>query len=302
MDSQLWYTELQQGAFGLTIRRDRGLVREQTPFQLLEIFENDALGRVLLLDDAVMLTERDEYIYHEMLVHPGMLAHPNPRKVLVVGGGDGGTLREVVKHPEVEQATLCEIDEAVVSRSKEFLPFTAVGLDHPKSRIRVCDGLEYVRSHHRRFDVVIVDSTDPVGMAEGLFRSPFFRDVKASLKPGGLLVQQAESPFYEFKSWLRTFSELAAVFRHVHCYGAAIPMYPSGFWTFAFASDDLTPTSWFDPRRIDCLGPLRYYSPEHQSSAFLLPLFAQQALAAPVGCEPIDVDKALKGQGKASRI
>ncbi|MBL6974305.1 MAG: polyamine aminopropyltransferase [Deltaproteobacteria bacterium] len=280
MDERDWYTELHGGPFGLTIRRDQVLIRERTPYQQLEIFENEALGRVLLLDDAVMLTERDEFIYHEMLVHPGMLAHPDPHQVLVVGGGDGGTLREVVKHQEVEQATLCEIDEAVINLSREFLPFTAAGLDHPKSTIHVGDGLEYIRSHREEFDVVIVDSTDPVGMAEGLFRSPFYRDVKASLKPGGLLVQQAESPFYGFETWPRTFSELASVFRNVHCYGAAIPMYPSGYWTFAFGSDDLTPKSWFDPLRADRLEGLRYYSSELQDAAFQLPRFARLALAS----------------------
>lgn len=279
MDDRTWFTELQDGSFGFTIRRDRVVVREQTPYQKLEIFENRTLGRVLVLDGAVMLTERDEYIYHEMLVHPGLLAHPAPSRVLVVGGGDGGTLREVVKHPEVEEAILCEIDEAVVDQSRRHLPATAVGLDHPKTRIHIGDGLAFIRDNRGEFDVVIVDSTDPVGMAEGLFRAPFYRDVKASLKPGGLLVQQAESPFFQFEPWKRIFSELDVVFRQVHCYGAAIPMYPSGYWTFAFASDDLTPTARFDPARAGRLDGLRYYSAGLQTAAFQLPQFAAEAVS-----------------------
>jgi len=273
-----WFTELQDGSFGFTIRKDRVVVREKTPFQTLEIFENRTLGRVLVLDGAVMLTERDEFIYHEMLVHPGLLAHPAPRRVLVVGGGDGGTLREVVKHPEVEEAVLCEIDETVLVQSRKHLPGTAVGLDHPKSRVHVGDGLAFIRGNRGEFDVVIVDSTDPVGMAEGLFRASFYRDVDASLKPGGIMVQQAESPFFQFEPWKRIFAEIGTVFGQVHCYGAAVPMYPSGYWTFAFASDDLTPTTRFDPVRAYRLDGLRYYTADLQTAAFQLPHFARKAL------------------------
>jgi len=276
MPPPTWFTELEQGCHGLTIREDRVLVDTHTSFQRLKIFENAALGRVMLLDDVVMLTERDEFAYHEMLVHPGLLAHPRPARVLIVGGGDGGTLREVVKHPEVERATLCEIDGEVIDYSREFLPFTATAFDNPVSRVVVGDGLEFMRAHESGFDVVIVDSTDPVGMAEGLFRSPFFRDVRRALRPGGIMVQQTESPFFEIEPWMDIFSQLTSVFSSVRCYGAAVPMYPSGYWTFAFAADSTTPWEHFDEERAARLPSLRYYEPDLQQAAFALPRFVRE--------------------------
>jgi len=262
----------------MTLRIDKVLVDVETPFQKLEVFENESVGRVMLLDGAVMLTERDEFVYHEMLVHPALLAHPEPRDVLVVGGGDGGTLREVVKHPSVARAVQCEIDEDVMRYSRAFLPFTACGLDHPKSEVVVGDAIEYVRRHRNTFDVVIVDSTDPVGFAEGLFRGPFYEDVKRSLRPGGVMVQQTESPLYQPAWWEKIYEELHASFAKVHCYGASIPMYPGSYWTFGFASMDCDPHERFDMVRAEALADVRYYSPDMQRAAFVLPRWTDQRL------------------------
>ncbi len=278
MPATMWFTELESPGHGKTFRVDRMLVDMETPFQKLKIFENESVGRVMLLDDAVMLTQRDEHIYHEMLVHPAMLAHPDPRRVLVVGGGDGGTLREVVKHPEVELAVQCEIDEAVMRYSREFLPFTACGMDHPKSEVVVGDAIEYIRNHEQSFDIVIVDSTDPVGFAEGLFRGPFYEDVKRALRPGGIMVQQTESPLYEQGWWDRIYEELHASFANVHCYWAVIPMYPGAFWSFGFASPERNPWSAFDEQRGWKLPRLRYYTPRMQQAAFVLPRWADRTL------------------------
>lgn len=271
-----WFTEMEGAGHGRTIRVDRVLVDVETPYQRLKIFENESVGMVMLLDNAVMLTQRDEYIYHEMLVHPALLAHPNPKNVLVVGGGDGGTLREVVKHPSVVQAVQCEIDAEVMSYAREFLPFTACGMDHPKAEVVVGDAIEYIRGHMDSFDLVIVDSTDPVGFAEGLFRGPFYEDVKRSLRSGGIMVQQTESPLYEQGWWDRIYEELNSSFKNVHCYWAVIPMYPGAFWTFGFASMERDPWAAFDVERATGLTDLRYYSPKLQEAAFVLPRWAQE--------------------------
>jgi spermidine synthase len=273
-----FYELIKEDTTGALIRRDKVLFDQTSPYQHVEIFENAELGRVMILDGCVMITQRDEFTYHEMLVHPALLAHPNPENVLVVGGGDGGTLREVTKHPSVKRAVLCEIDDLVISSSREFLPFTACGLDHPKSEVFVGDGIEYIRQHKNEFDVVIVDSTDPVGFAEGLFRIPFYKDVLAAMRPGGIFVQQTESPFFDVKVWERIFVELKQVFTLVHPYGAAIPMYPSGYWTFAMASLTQTPKAHFDPKRVGALGELKSYSVQTQDAAFVLPAFAAKLI------------------------
>jgi spermidine synthase len=278
MAIDMWFTELEAKGHGKTFRVDRMLVDIETPFQKLKIFENESVGRVMLLDDAVMLTQRDEHIYHEMLVHPALLAHPDPKDVLVVGGGDGGTLREVVKHPSVVRAVQCEIDQEVMDYSRKYLPFTACGMDHPKAEVVAGDAIEYIRNHENSFDVVIVDSTDPVGFAEGLFRGPFYRDVKKALRPGGIMVQQTESPLYEQGWWDRIYEELHGSFANVHCYWAVIPMYPSSFWSFGFASDDRTPWQDFDAERGWQLPRLKYYTPAMQQAAFVLPKWANRAL------------------------
>jgi len=278
MSEQRWFSELIKGTHGLTIRVDREIVSMQTPFQKLEIFENEALGRVMLLDGLMMLTERDEFTYHEMLVHPALLAHPAPRRILIIGGGDGGTMREVVKHPEVEEAVLCEIDADVIRCSKEHLPFVACGFASPKAQLHIGDGVQYIREHRRSFDVIIVDSTDPVGFAEGLFRAPFYGDCLSALRAGGIFIQQAESPFFDLAAWQRACRELKTVFTEVHIYTAAVPVYPSGTWTFAFASQDRDPWRDFAPDRFRNLPGLRYYHPDLQTKAFALPLFAREAL------------------------
>lgn len=273
-----WFKELQGGSYGSMIRIDEEILSVDTGLQKLTVFRNAELGRVLVLDDVVMLTEKDEFTYHEMIVHPALCAHPDPARVLVVGGGDGGSIREVVKHPEVRHATLCEIDPQVVEYSRRFLPFTACGLDSPKACVHVGDGMKYVRENPGAFDVIIVDSTDPVGIAEGLFRSPFYLDCRSALASGGIFVQQTESPFFDFDKWLDIFKGLKETYRNVFAYGAAVPMYLSGYWTFAFASDTRNPWSEFSAERASALPELRCYSPSLQHTVFRLPAFAERAL------------------------
>ncbi len=278
MDQQHWYTELENESYGITIRIDRQIFKADTGIQQIEIFENRDLGRVLVLDGCIMLTEKDEAAYHEMLVHPALLSHPDPQQILIIGGGDGGTLREVVKHGEVKKAVVCEIDKAVIENSIKHLPFTAAAFDSPRAEIHIGDGIRYVDDHPGSFDIIIVDSTDPVGMAEGLFRAPFYRSCLKALKTGGVFVQQSESPFFEFDSWRRIFRELGSVFTDVFPYCAGVPMYLSGFWTFAFASTRIDPWRFFDKKRAFQLPELRYYTPQMQQKAFCLPGFAERGI------------------------
>jgi len=278
MTSVQWFKELQNNSYGPVIKIDREILSVDTGIQKLTVFENADLGRVLLLDDVIMLTEKDEFTYHEMIVHPALLAHPNPEDVLVIGGGDGGCVREIVKHKEVLHAVLCEIDPAVIEYSKRFLPFTACGFDSLKVDVQIGDGMQYVADHPGSFDVVIVDSTDPVGIAEGLFQSPFYGGCLNALKPGGIFVQQAESPFFDFNKWSGIFNEVTMTFSKVFAYGAAVPMYLSGYWTFVFASNLRDPWTDFSKNRADALPGLRYYSSKLQQSSFHLPAFAELAL------------------------
>jgi spermidine synthase len=278
MSSVKWFKEPDNSSYGPVIRIDREIFSIDTGIQKLTVLENAELGRVLLLDDVVMLTEKDEFTYHEMIVHPALLAHPNPVNVLVIGGGDGGCLREIIKHKEVLNAVLCEIDPAVVEYSKKFLPFTACGFDSSRVKVHIGDGIQYVRDNPGAFDIIIVDSTDPIGIAEGLFQSPFYHGCLGALKPGGIFVQQAESPFFDFDKWLAVFTELSPAFSIVLAYGAAVPMYLSGYWTFVFASNSRDPWADFSIARASALPDLRYYSAKLQQSSFHLPVFAEQAL------------------------
>jgi spermidine synthase len=213
-----------------------------------------------------------------MIVHPALLAHPEPADVLVIGGGDGGCLREILKHKEVVNAVLCEIDPGVIEYSRKFLPFTSCGFDSPLVTIHIGDGMQYVLDNPGAFDVIIVDSTDPVGIAEGLFQNPFYRGCLNALKPGGIFVQQAESPFFDFDTWVDIFSEVGQTFSRVYAYGAAVPMYLGGYWTFAFASESRDPWSDFSIERASALPDLRFYSSQLQRSSFHLPAFAELAL------------------------
>ncbi|MBX9704200.1 MAG: polyamine aminopropyltransferase, partial [Silvanigrellaceae bacterium] len=185
----LWYQERhnEECSFGLHVKTVLHSV--QSPFQRVDVFESSGFGRVLTLDGLMMCSERDEFVYHEMISHVPLLAHPNPKRVLVIGGGDGGTLREVLRHDCVEEAVLCEIDGEVINAARAFFPSLAVGLNHPRAKIHVEDGVAFVKNTDRaQFDVVIIDSTDPIGPGVGLFSGNFYREVKRILRPDGIVI------------------------------------------------------------------------------------------------------------------
>jgi spermidine synthase len=260
------------GAYGLAIRIDRVLLDQKTPFQHLVVAEAGTLGRVLLLDGDIQMTEFDESGYHEMLAHVPLLTHPDPRRVLIVGGGDAGTLREVLKHPGVIQVDLCEIDAAVIEASQRFFPGLAASLDDPRTAIHIADGVQYVKDRPGSWDVILVDSSDPEGPAEGIFKKSFYRDLKKALLPGGVVVTQSESAFL-FEGLIRDiFAFLPDFFPMIGYYHTLVPTYASGIIGFAFCSLGPDPLKADpDPSRLEGLKDLHHYSPALHQAAFVLP-------------------------------
>ncbi|MGQ9778653.1 MAG: polyamine aminopropyltransferase [Bacillota bacterium] len=270
---ELWFTEKQTEALALSLLVTRTLHRERTPFQDLAVLETVQYGRMLVLDGVVMLTEADEFVYHEMIAHVPLLVHPDPRIVLVIGGGDGGTVREVLKHPSVERVVLAEIDERVIEASRRFFPALSVGFTDPRLQFAIGDGIEHVRNHPGTYDVILVDSTDPIGPGVGLFEADFYRMAAAALRPGGVLVAQTESPFVNRDLIRRIHKNMKEAFPFRRLYLAAIPTYPSGLWSFTLAAK--TEVAHLEPRVLPGLAT-KYYTPEVHRAVFALPPFVAE--------------------------
>lgn len=270
---EIWASERQTGGVSFGLKILRTLHEEQTPYQHLAVVETEAFGRTLFLDGMIQTTIGDEFVYHEMIAHVPLCAHPEPKSVLVVGGGDGGAVREILKHPSVERVVLVEIDGRVVEAARAYFPEIACGLDDRRVEVRIEDGLAHVARRQAEYDVVIVDSTEPVGAAIGLFAEPFYRDIKRALRPQGLMVAQTESPFYNRELIRRAHGGIRRVFGNAALYLAAIPTYPSGLWSFTIGSTGPKPHVG---RPWD--GKCRYYSPAVHAAAFALPPFVAQLL------------------------
>ena len=202
---EMWYTEEQTSNVRFSIRCDKQKYSAQSDFQRIEIFSTPEFGDVLVLDDRVMLTQKDEFIYHEMITHVPMAVDPDIKDILVIGAGDGGTVRELAKYKSIESIDMVEIDRMVVDACREYLPTVACRLDDPRVHIHIADGLRFVRSVENKYDLIIVDSTDPFGPGEGLFTSEFYGNCFKALKDDGILVNQHESPFY--KSYARSMKQ-----------------------------------------------------------------------------------------------
>ncbi len=276
MGADVWFTEHQTADVTLGLRVGDILWQEDTPYQHLMVADTPAYGRLLTLDGAVQTTDRDEFFYHEMIAHVPLTIHPHPRRVAVVGGGDGGVIREVLRHPEVEIAHLVEIDERVVAVARQFFPKLSVDLDSPRAHVHLVDGIEWMREQadqEQKLDVVIVDSTDPVGPATELFGEAFYRSVYDALAPDGILVAQTESPMLQPHLIRQTHTAMRAVFPHVHLYLAPVPTYPSGWWSFSLGSKGPRPE---DARAVSL--PTRYWTSAIQRAAFVLPPFVSDLL------------------------
>ena len=272
----LWYTEEQTVAIRFSCKVKKTLATCQTPYQHLAVVETEAFGPMLVLNDMVMTTRDDEFIYHEMISHPPLLTHPAPKQVAVIGGGDGGAVREVLKHPTVEKVVLVEIDAEVINYCRRYLPEIACGLADPRVVICVEDGFAFLQRSQAEFDAVLVDSPEPIGFAAKLFSAEFYTAVHAALKPDGIMVAQTESPFYNQEILAAAHNGLGRQFPLVYTYLASIPTYPSGLWSFTLASKKYDPLA---DRRLPPPGFIsRYYTPELHASCFCLPKFVQDLL------------------------
>jgi len=256
--------------------------REASEIQELLVFETPRFGRVLALDGVIQTTEGDEFIYHEMLVHVPMVAHGNARRVLIIGGGDGGALREVLRHP-VERATMVEIDRSVVDLCREHMPSLSAGaFEDPRADLIIADGIRYVAESADTFDVIIVDSTDPIGPGEVLFTEAFYADCKKRLTPGGVLVTQCGVPFFQGSEVTDSYRRLTPHFADVGFYVIAVPTYIGGFMTLGWATDDAglrSRTVEEIAGRVGRLGlDTRYYTPGVHVGAFALPGYVAELI------------------------
>jgi spermidine synthase len=271
------------GAWRLQLKMDEVLTRKRGAHHDILLFENKLFGRVLALDGVVQTTERDEFMFHEMLVHVPLLAHPAPRRVLIIGGGDGGALEEVLKHDSVETVTLVEIDEAVVECSREFLPsICGAAFEDPRATIVIDDGVAFVGASRDQFDVILVDSTDPVGPGEALFESSFYQNCRDLLASGGVLTSQFGVPFAEPEWLARPVLRLKDSFANTGCYLVPVPAHYGGFLAFCMASGSDAPfgvnPDILQNRFTDARLETRYYTPEMHKAAFAIPPYVAEII------------------------
>ncbi len=266
------------------IRIEKKLYEENSKFQKIAIYETTGFGRMLTLDDVIMCTERDEYGYHEMISHVPLFAHKNPENVLVIGGGDGGTIREVVKHSVVKKVHMCEIDERVVEVSRQFLPTMSCELNNPKVELYFEDGFEWVKNHKNTYDIILVDSSDPVGPAEVLFKEEFIKNCFEALKEDGILINQAEHMIIFTDIIVELLEYGKKYFPIQYYYNTLVPTYPGGFIGFTFFSKKYTPMENLKFRiEQENIGSwnLNYYSEEMHKAAFVLPKAIKDKLKTP---------------------
>lgn len=278
---ELWFTESHTPSVKFSIQVDRQLYCGQSEFQRIDVFDSIEFGRFLTLDGYMMLTEKDEFIYHEMIVHVPMAVHPTAKRVLVIGGGDGGAIRELTRYPSVEHIDLVEIDELVVEVCKEYLPQTACCFNDARVQLHFQDGLRYIRHCENEYDLIIVDSTDPFGPGEGLFTREFYGNCYKALKKDGIMVNQHESAFYadDAVAMQRAHKRIVDSFPISKVYQAHIPTYPSGHWLFGFASKQYHPIEDIKAVKWDALGfKTHYYNTRLHTAAFALPNYVEELL------------------------
>lgn len=257
----------------------------ETPFQTIDVFEAEDWGTVLALGGVTNVTDRDESGYHEMLAHPALLAHPNPKRVLIIGGGDGGTLREVLRHPEVEKCVMVDIDGEVIRCGRQYFPQVAVALDDPRAEVIVGDGLAYVEEHAAagdHFDVILVDSTDPVDAAVELFTEKFYRHCATLLGEQGILVPQSDSPTFYLDRVAHVYQTLSTIFKRTALYMGQVTAYPGGLWAYTAASQGIDVGAAQQPAspRVQALeAGMRYANGAFIQAAFALPTYVKRALA-----------------------
>lgn len=277
-----WFTEQWTEETKFSIKYDQKIVSEKSPFQKIDFYKSTEWGTFFTLDDLMMVTEKDEFIYHDMIVHPALAVNPQIKKVLVIGGGDGGTVRELCRYPSIEQIDMVEIDERVVRLSQEHLPQTAKSLSDPRVTLHFRDGVEFVKeSKNKCYDLILVDSTDPIGPGEGLFTNSFYTDCYKILSSLGILINQHESPYFTqyAQEMKRAHSKLKEVFPICEVFQFHQAVYPSGHWLFGFASKKLHPLTDQKSKLWENLGlKTKYYNSDIHKGSFMLPTYVRDLL------------------------
>ncbi len=273
---QLWFYEKHTRGYGVHWKVKEVLHTEKTRYQELAIIDTVEWGKTLVLDGNVQVTESDEFIYHEMITHTALNSHPHPHKILIIGGGDGGTAREVLKHHSVQQVDLVEIDDRVVENSKTYLPSMACAFDDSRLNLYIEDGIKYVQDTPQLYDLVIIDSSDPIGPAVQLYSTEFYLDVAQCLEQDGMIAVQSESPVFYQDIFVKVFKNLSSVFPLVKVCLAPIMTYTAGPWSFTLGSKKWDPEIIAgDKRSID---GLQYYNDDLHKAAFILPQFIKDML------------------------
>lgn len=281
---QTEFSEVLHNGWKQTFEISEWIVHTQSPFQKIQVFRTPFFGRVLALDDIVQITEKDEFVYQEMLAHVPLLAHGKAKDVLIIGGGDGAVLKEVLKHKTVQKAVLVDIDSKVMEISKQYLPGISQGaFDSPRSEIIVADGVDFVKKAGRKFDVIIVDTTDPIGPGEVLFSHDFFQGCKHSLKKNGIITIQNGVVFLQQKELKTTQNNLGPLFKNLKFYTAAVPTYVGGVMAFGFATDSdealtVKENTLAERLQKNMTGSVQYYTPKIHNASFALPLWVERYL------------------------
>jgi spermidine synthase len=274
----VWYTELHQGKSGLTFKVTRVIETTQSEFQRIDVIETEEFGKALVLYGSLMVAEGDTGAYNEMISHVPLFVHPEPKNVLVIGGGDGGCVTNVLMHPEVEQCTICEIDEKVIEVSRRYFPKLTRGFDDPRCRILFQDGKKLIEETDEKFDIIILDLSDPIGPAADLFQKSFHESVCNRLKDDGIMIAQSESPLFNPKTVRAMYSNLDKIFPLVRMYTCLMPIYPSCYWSFAYCSKKYHPLNDFDAERYNRinLDECTYYNKDIHFASFGLPKYVKK--------------------------
>ena len=278
---ELWYTEFHTDNVKWSIKVNEAIYTETSKFQRIDIFDTDEFGRVMTLDGLMMVNEKDEFIYHEMIVHVPMATHPGIKRALVIGGGDGGTVRELTRYPQLEKIDMVEIDELVVLASIKYLNYTSNKLSDERVNLYYEDGIEFVKGLVDEYDLIIVDSTDPIGPGEGLFTTEFYTNCFNALSENGILINQKESPYYATNAheMKRSHDKLNKIFPVTMTYQYHMPTYPSGHWLFGFNSKGANPLTDIDADSWNALElSTKYYNTDIHKGAFMLPNYVKELL------------------------
>ncbi|MCP2044506.1 polyamine aminopropyltransferase [Pontibacter sp. HSC-36F09] len=280
----VWFTERDENIALSLKHTGNQLYKKDSDYQRVEVYETLAYGNMLTLDGMVMCTQKDEYVYHEMITHVPILSNRSAKRALVIGGGDGGTVRELLRHEQLEEVTLVEIDELVIEACKLHLPETAVAFDNPRLNLLIEDGIKYIKEcADEHYDLIIVDSADPVGPGEGLFTAAFYQEVYRCLTKDGVMITQSESPRFNSAVFVEIYDTYKKIFGQdkVYCYLAAIPTYPTGTWSFSYSAKGNARPLQFDAETAAAFSKkegLKYYNEEVHMAAFALPNFVKELL------------------------